>query len=265
MALTRARTQQMLSKWVDRKVYALALIASCAAGVGISYVVSPPATVGRSSDAQGDVVVASGADRFPNSSAADWITYADHVVVGSVVDERRVPPTGVELERGEGLVLRELTVSVEKVLWSAPGQKPAAPSTFGWPAMGWTFNADPTYRETVMTGEHAPRLEVGNSYIFALDRPSGYCEATPEDAPTWRGLGAASVLPLSEGVIGAGEFEGRHVSPEEARTEWEHIGAVLPASVAGKGIVALTAALSRASSDPAAREAARADKCTRMK
>lgn len=260
---TRSRVREPLSKRIDGKAFLIALVASCAAGFGISHLTSPAATT--NADGTGDgLVIAAGADRFPNSTAADWITYADHVVLGSVTQERRVPPSPVETERGEGLVLRELTISVDKVLWSAPGEKPTAPSIFQWPALGWEFKSDPFPHETIMTGEHAPRLEVGNTYIFALDRPAGYCEATPAGAPTWRGLGAASVLPVSDGVIGSGEFESRLVSPADVRPEWEEIGATLAASVAGKDVAVLTAALSRANADPAARTAARADKCAGM-
>lgn len=264
MAPTESRSPRSLRRRVNGRAYLVALVASCVAGVAaISFAKSAPG-MDAAGGARDEVVVASGADRYPNSTAADWTTYADHVVVGSVVSERRLPPTTVEVERGEGLIVRRLSISVERVLWSAPGLKSSAPSSFDWPALGWKFNTDPTYEETLMTGEHQPRLELGGTYVFALDRPSQYCSNTPSGAPQWRGLGASSILPISRGIIGAGEFESRKVTPQEAKLEWAEVGADLPASVAGEDLTALASALSRAVHDPVERSAARAEKCTRL-
>src|SRR5687768_6425098 len=65
------------------------------------------------------VVVAHGADTLPFRNSADWVSYADAVVVATVDSERRIEPTAEEVRLGEGLVGRTLTLSVSDVLWQS--------------------------------------------------------------------------------------------------------------------------------------------------
>lgn len=255
----RGRTSKTL---LDHRVLLASLVASTLVGSLAVGSLDRQAA----SEEEPSVIVASGSDRYPSRTAADWVTHADHVVIGTVQTERRVPPSPEERERGEGLILRHVSVKVEKVLWSAPGARPDAPDSFVWPALGWQFTTDPDYEETLMTGAHEPRLEQGSSYVFAIEKPGAYCEglSTP-GAPEWRGLGATGVLPLTEDVVGAGELESRRVGPAEAKAEWASVGAEFAASMAGQRVSALAGRLSGTELSPQARVEARADKCAAVR
>jgi len=59
----------------------------------------------------------------------NWVSYADHVVVFSVVADRELPAaTPEQIARKEYLIGREATLAIEQRLWSASGA-PALPST----------------------------------------------------------------------------------------------------------------------------------------
>lgn len=255
----RGRTSRTL---LDYRVVLASLVASTSAGfVAVATLDSQAA--GKEDPS---VIIASGADRYPSLTAADWVTHADYVVIGTVNSERRLPPSQEERDRGEGLIMREVSVNVEKVLWTAPGIRPDAPESFVWPALGWQFTTDPEYQETLMTGAHEPRLEEGNSYIFAIEKPGAYCDGlSGPETPEWRGLGATGVLPVSEDVVGAGEFENRRVRPEEAQAEWASVGAEFAASMAGQHVSALAGRLNGTDFSPQARDKARADKCAAVR
>jgi len=106
----------------------------------------------------------SASERFPTSSLQDWISYADHIAVYTVVAEREIPPSPEEIERGEGMIGREITLRVEQTLWSA-ARAPELPGEFRATALGWAFqNGEKTPFDT----EHGGRVEVGKRYVSPL-------------------------------------------------------------------------------------------------
>ncbi|WP_437012917.1 hypothetical protein [Streptomyces sp. enrichment culture] len=91
------------------------------------------------------MILAHGADRHPAQTATDWVTYADHVVEVTPVSEREIAPSQDEADRGEGLILRKVTLRVDKVLWSsdtaakAPPHRSSGSHTAGSsPTEAWT-------------------------------------------------------------------------------------------------------------------------------
>lgn len=157
-----------------------------------------------------DIVMANGSDRLPNTTASDWITYADHVVAVTPVAESEIPPTPEEVERGEGMILRNVQLRVDDVLWSKAGADRPAPTSFNWVAYGWTFSGPETSQRVKMAGEGEPRLESGHSYLMAIEWQEPRCSPGDEPVPgQWRGLGEDSTVPFDGQVIGEGEMEGK--------------------------------------------------------
>lgn len=153
------------------------------------------------------ILIAHSDDRLPSATAQDWVTYADAVVVASPVAEQEIPPSPVDLERGEGLILRDVTMRINQVLWTSPIADRAVPSTIHWTAHGWMFTEGDTKNRVVMTGEGQPRLETGHTYVIALDWQQESCAPGDIVPGRWRGLGAGAVVPFDDGVLGHGEFE----------------------------------------------------------
>lgn len=157
-----------------------------------------------------------GSDRLPSTTATDWVTYADHVVVVTPVEQTEVPPAQSELDRGEGLIDRRVTLRVDDVLWSRPDADRPAPATFDWLAAGWMFDGTPADRGRVAR-EGEPRLEPGHSYLLAIEWEEARCSPGDAKIPAqWRGLGSFSAVPFDDGVVGQGEFEGRYRSASKA-------------------------------------------------
>ncbi|MEU9402712.1 hypothetical protein [Streptomyces sp. NPDC048242] len=164
------------------------------------------------------VVVAHGADRHPSQTATDWVTYADHVVEVTPVDERDIPPSQEEVDRGEGVILRGVTLRVDKVLWTRSGATQAAPASFDWTAYGWQFTDGDVHNRTEMAGEGQPRIETGHHYVMALEWEAPRCVPGDGELPgRWRGLGSESIIPYDNGVLGEGEFQGRPLQLKAAR------------------------------------------------
>ena len=61
------------------------------------------------------IVAASSSSVVPMETLEDWVTYGDHLVELTVLDERRIPPTEEEMQRGEGTIGRRITVKVNDV------------------------------------------------------------------------------------------------------------------------------------------------------
>jgi hypothetical protein len=199
-----------------RKVW-LAAAAVLAVVAGAATLLLP----GRSADVAELTVLATGGagDHLPSTTAADWVTYADHVVVATPVDERVEPPTAAEVDRGEGLVGRTVTLRVDDVLWSRGDPDRPAPQTMSWDAWGWTFEGEPDNRGRVV-GEGTPRVELGHTYLLAIVWEEARCSpGDPRQPAGWQGLGAASTVPFDGGVVGRGEYEGRVRTLEEARAD----------------------------------------------
>ncbi|GAA3692062.1 hypothetical protein GCM10022224_067150 [Nonomuraea antimicrobica] len=178
------------------------------------------ATAGGGAPAQPrEVVMAHADDRLPSITAADWVTYADHVVVVNAVSEQRLPPAQIEIERGEGLIGRRVDLQVKEVLWSRDGAPHPAPQSWAYNASGFTFNDGDTSALSPVALEGRPRIEAGHQYILAIVWEDARCSEGDEPEPgRWLGLGEGSELPYDGDVIGQGEHEGRLQTVEGART-----------------------------------------------
>ncbi len=108
---------------------ALASVAGCGRasqlGANLQAEASP-----KVAPSEGGVIVASSRNRRAAQTADDWATYADHVLVITVVGEIKVPPSDKEVARGEGLVGRIAVIRVDDVVWSAKDAPMPAPSGF---------------------------------------------------------------------------------------------------------------------------------------
>ncbi|GAB2486544.1 hypothetical protein [Nocardiopsis aegyptia] len=159
--------------------------------------------------------------RKAGQSARDWVSNADHVVLVRAVDERVHEPEPVEVERGEGMVGRTVTLDVRRVLWSAPDPAQSAPATYEYPAWGFVFNGGVENMTPIGTQDE-PRVEVGHDYVIAIDWEEARC--TPGDEPRpamWMGLDNNSVVPADDGVVGNGESGGQVESAQARRNSPE--------------------------------------------
>lgn len=167
----------------------------------------------RESTSDNGIVIAHGSDRLPSTTASDWITYADHVVAVTPLTESEIAPDPEEIQRGEGLILRNVQLRVDDVLWSKEGADRPAPTSFSWVAYGWTFSGADTSQRVKMAGDDEPRLETGHRYIMAIEWQKPRCSPGDEPVPgQWRGLGEDSTIPFDNQVIGEGEMEGQFQS-----------------------------------------------------
>ena len=115
-------------------------------------------------------VTVSGSGHFPADGLIDWKSYADHVATFRVVSDREIAASSAEERaRGEYLIAREVTVEIERRLWSARSA-PALPGRFTMEALGWSVSHGA--RRTILF-EDAPRVEVGERYVAPLVREGG--------------------------------------------------------------------------------------------
>ncbi len=156
-------------------------IASVAVGIG--------SVVGCGSGQQA-VVAGDSAARFPSETLREWVSYADYVAAYTVIAEREIPPASADADRGEGLIGRDVTLRVDRVVWRASGA-PALPSTFHMTALGWVL-VDGKRRELIE--QDAPRVAVGERYVAPLAR----VEDDPQRAEWWP-LSVGAQLPLVDG------------------------------------------------------------------
>ncbi|WP_150236552.1 hypothetical protein [Nocardiopsis quinghaiensis] len=164
---------------------------------------------------------ASASYRRSGESAQDWVTHADHVILARAVDEVVHEPLPIEVERGEGMVGRTVTLEVKEVLWSAPDPAQPAPTTYEYPAWGFVFNGGVDNMTPIGTQDE-PRVEVGHDYVIAIDWEEARC--TPGDEPQpamWMGLDNNSVIPADDGVVGNGESGGSVASAQARRNSSE--------------------------------------------
>ncbi|MFE1884953.1 hypothetical protein [Streptomyces diastatochromogenes] len=212
------------------------------------------------------VILAEGNDRYPSRTAQDWVTYADHAVVVTALDDQAVEPDTSDPDNPEGdsgPIMRKVTLRVDKVLWSKDKPAHAAPSTFAWDAFGWHQTEDGQRVE--MSGAHEPRIEPGHTYVMALQWQAPRCPAGDEPIPgEWRGLGGESTIPYDHEVLGQGEFEGETqsgASAEESALPSADPNYALRDELAGEKADALAAKLSQTTpGTPEAAEPA-ADPC----
>ena len=105
------------------------------------------------------VNVVSGAELYFFESTTDLVTFADYAVFATVADET-IGPTPSDAD--EGLVRRDATINVERVLWTYDS-KLIPPESFRLQLDGFTY----TRGESLVPYrfEGAPRLEVGDEFI----------------------------------------------------------------------------------------------------
>ncbi|MFG3342510.1 hypothetical protein [Glycomyces sp. NPDC048151] len=200
------------------------------------------------------VVMVEGADHLPSETAADWVTYADHVVVVNAVAETAVPPTQIELDRGEGLIGRTVTLEIAEVLWSREGSLMEAPTTWEYTAIGAQFVEGDTSAPLEMALHERPRVEVGHTYVMAIRWEVERCEDGETEPAQWRGLGEGSEIPFDDATLGNGELEGEIQSAEQfAAAAAEETALGLEEQVAGQTADALVSELEAAT--PVAPEA----------
>lgn len=173
--------------------------------------------VGDSRDDSHSVILGSADDRLPNLTVDDWVTYADYVVVATASKQDEIAPTGLELKRGEGLILRDVSLNVDEVLWASPNAAKKMPGSFHQTALGWKFSGDDLTNRQEMAARGSPRIEVGHTYVMAVEWEPARCAPGDQVPSGWYGLGAASVLPYDGGKVGQGEMEGTERSVSAAR------------------------------------------------
>ncbi|MDK1474855.1 hypothetical protein QNO07_15745 [Streptomyces sp. 549] len=196
------------------------------------------ALVTMAEDAPPGVVVRADAGdaRLPSESAADWVTYGDHVAVVRLSLEKKLPVSEEDQVNGEGYVGRSVTMTVRKVLWTRDAA-PALPASVSFNASGWVMKDG---RMTPVALHDTPRLEKGHTYILALSRYSD----------GWAPTGSGSTLPYDSRVIGEGESEGRAVTPDTSGEPGAQ--ATLGEKVIGGTAEDLVAHLRAAAPDPRA-------------
>jgi hypothetical protein len=151
------------------------------------------------------IVTAEGADQFPDDGLADWVSYADTVVVATVKSERQLPFSPDVEENKEGYVGRIVEVVVDEVLWlsSSSSAKLAQNDTKEMLVFGWLLKDE---RLIPMSSTNAPRLEVGGQYILPLVE---YNELG------WAPLTAASVSAVSTSPVATNDATERNANKHE--------------------------------------------------
>jgi hypothetical protein len=184
---------------------------------------------GGSSAVMGD----GGAGRFPSETLRDWVSYADHVAVYTVVAEHEIPPPQEEIDRGEGLVGRDVTLHIDRTLWSAAGAPPL-PDEIHMTALGWVLQDGERH---ALVEDGAPRVAVGERYLAPLVR----VEDDP-DNPEWWPLGIPAQMPLGTDDT-VGETNG-----------WSN---ALAARLRGRSVNAIRDAVTAENPDPLAQKHAK--------
>ncbi|MFB6670056.1 hypothetical protein [Streptomyces parvus] len=201
-----------------------------------------------------------GKDRMPSRTAEDWVTYADHVVIATPTKESEVAPGQSEVNRGEGMIGRDVRMKVEKVLWSRSDPAQPAPATWQRSSSGWVFKEGDLDNRTEYALAERPRIELGHHYIIALAWRGATCsEGDPEEPARWVGLGEGSTVPYDDETIGQGEMEGGEQSAKEVAAALSGSGDPVPRledELAGKSADALVAALQAARPTVASRSEA---------
>jgi hypothetical protein len=179
-------------------------------GIAVAALAAPAADPDdRPAAASQEVLLGEGADNLPSITASDWVTYADHVIVVEAVSEEVIAPDAEEIERGEGVIGRTVTLTVEDVLWSREGATHAAPATWEYSALGWHFTDGDMADPVKLALSEFPRVEVGHQYVMAIRWQAALCDDDGEFAPAqWLGLGEGSEIPYDDGILGNGESEG---------------------------------------------------------
>lgn len=230
------------------------IAAASVTGIAVAAFATPAAEPDNQGAPEPEVMLGHGSDHLPSVTATDWVTYADHVIVVEAVSEATIPPTAEELERGEGVIGRNVTLTIEDVLWSREGATVAAPETWEYPGLGWHFrNADQTDTFEMALSEY-PRVEVGHQYVMAIRWEKAVCDEDGEyTRAQWRGLGEGSEVPYDDNTIGNGESEGTVQDAAAFAADAEdEVDQGVEELLAGQSADALVTALNSAVPDTAA-------------
>lgn len=131
-----------------------------------------------------NTIVGHGVDRFPSESLTDWVSYANHVSVFTVVDERQLAMGEHEEEHGEGMVGRSVTVRIEETLWQHERTQ-RIDQEFSYATDGWILKEGDTHPFALAGGT---RVEVGERYLAAWVH-------TAEDG--WFPLASSTIMPVA--------------------------------------------------------------------
>ncbi|GAA2149889.1 hypothetical protein [Glycomyces algeriensis] len=185
------------------------IAAASVTGIAVAAIATPATGLDTQAATEPGVMLGHGSDHLPSVTAADWVTYADHVVVVEALSEEVLAPTAEDLERGEGIIGRTVALSIEEVLWSREGAAVAAPATWEYSGLGWHFDEGDVTDTVEMALHDLPRVEVGHRYVMAIRWEKAVCDEDGEyTRAQWRGLGEGSEIPYDDDTIGNGESEG---------------------------------------------------------
>lgn len=219
-------------------------------GAAIYVAMSPDqATTGIASRGGAEVLVANGVSRLPSTTAEDWATYADHVLIATAVSDS--PLTNDSSSDG-GMGLRTVSLKVDEVLWTSPLAAKSPPNSLSLVAVGFVTKDNGRVIPAAMEG--SPRLEPGHTYLAAVSWVDARCsQGDPEEPAHYEPLGEHAMVPFDDGVVGQGEFEGKLRTAGEAILDSSRkplAQQTLGDTVAGGDGEALVAALNNAPVGP---------------
>lgn len=209
--------------------------ATAAAGLAL-------ATAACAGSSGGGPVIAEGSDRYPSTTAEDWVTYADHVVVATAVDDEALPLDEDDAANGEGAVDRMVNMQVDDVVWTSADPRHEAPGTFEWSGWGWALQDG---ERIEMAGADEPRVEVDHTYVMALVYEPEFTDGGTQYPASWRSLGPDSVIPYDGTELGVGEVQGT-VQREPTSPDPDAVDYSLEDEMTGKGVDELVTALNGA-------------------
>ena len=234
-------------------------LATVAAGVasGIALGGGEPERPSAKRDGRPAVVMAESLDLLSSASADDWVRHGSVVAVVTVVGEQAGDIPEEDLDSGEGTIGRDIEMRIDERLWSRPGV--SVPGHITVSTTGWAWAEGRPKERTRFVNAGRPWFEVGQQYLVALARwpatPKSErtsCEDEPEEGG-WGPIGEYAAAPVSDGIVGVGEFEGARrsladalraaQSPEE---ELAVEGGTLRGSLFGKTVAAVAPALDAA-------------------
>lgn len=112
-----------------------------------------------------DTIIGSGEPRWPSDTLPDVVSYADQVVVATVLAEAPTPLTGPAADVGQGYAGRLVRLDIERTLWQrSDGPEPSS-SDVVVAAMGWVLKDGRRYPAASSYGS---RMEVGGRYVIPI-------------------------------------------------------------------------------------------------
>ncbi len=190
-----------------------------AAGVALGMAGGATGAVSYYASSSHEIKLGMAEDHLPNTTAQDWVTYADHVLVVTPTSDQAIEPDESD-STNAGLINRDMTLRVDEVVWSNPTAQQAAPNSLSWTAWGWTYSDGDLSDRTEFGVEGSARLETGHSYIVAVSYEQARCaKGDARESARWAPLGSGAIVPYDNSTVGLGEFEGSEQSLTEARSE----------------------------------------------